>query len=80
MQWRNKLKPVHGDQRTITRFVFWPKCLPEEIEGPIVSDGMLWKWLEFAEIAQVYEHRYTIDGQAAWWDLHWLKKNFRSAE
>ena len=47
-----------GDMRIITRFLFFPKCIGEEV-----------RWLEKARIKQVA--RYNMCGNAHWFDHKW---------
>lgn len=57
MRWR-KVKPVIGDERVVSEFLFFPKTLDKET-----------RWLEFAEIRQMYWGRPWTKG--SWEDVGW---------
>jgi len=54
----NSPKPESFDRRTITKFLYFPKCINNE-----------WRWLETASLVQIYINRnLASDG---WYNIKW---------
>ena len=66
MKWCKPPELIEGEQRTVRRFLWFPKCLNRE-----------WRWLEFADIRQKVV-KFDVGGSMqwgyyknAWHDIAW---------
>jgi hypothetical protein len=59
MRWKTKARPRDFDQRTVTRFLWFPLCFFNE-----------WRWLETAKIYQYYKPA-SYPSLAHWEDHSW---------
>ena len=65
MRWINKTQPHprHGDRRTRSKFLFFPKKCGDE-----------WRWLEFATYIEEHDHDYVNYEEpcwACWYGVQW---------
>lgn len=61
MRWTIKKDPEDGDYRTVTKFLFFPKCINDEV-----------RWLEIATFTQRYcTDRFDVEGGPYWENICW---------
>jgi hypothetical protein len=63
IRWKQQTAPELGDERTVTRFLLFPKCLGDE-----------WRWLGREQIVQVYSEFYGPGGYVSgWYSVRWAR-------
>lgn len=85
MKWKTNIfkekPPEIGDRRTVTRFLLFPKTLPEfddQEENLLECDHVeTTRWLEFSKIRQEYTIKKMANEfgrflQGSWKDIKWM--------
>lgn len=63
---RDWIQPEYGDERVVTRFLFFPVTLPLESGRYTVSSGRSQRWLERASWLEYY------DDKDNWLKVEWI--------